>query len=153
MRTSYKKGHGWPGDHSPGRYSILSIFEACDETRRLRHNRDSVRPLPTFLANSPSPLHVALEPDPRSADDANFSLRTSEGGTDDSVASQLRLSRKVDTKVIVRQKEMARKSRSIPRWCEPACWPLKAMTGGRSTRSCVSLRCETACGTFTPLRA
>jgi hypothetical protein len=38
-----------------------------------------------------------LEPDPRSADDASFTLRTSEGGTDDSVANQLRLSRKVDT--------------------------------------------------------
>jgi hypothetical protein len=55
-RTSRRKDRGLRDDHSSGRCSSPSTGGACGGTRRPTHNRDSVRSLPTFLANSPSPL-------------------------------------------------------------------------------------------------
>jgi hypothetical protein len=117
-RTLDKRGRDPHDGHSPGRCSNLSTGAACGGTRRLRHSRDSVRPLLTFPTNSPSPLCL-----PRSNPIQlqqlmpSSSCGSARDMRNDSVSSQLRLNRKVDTKVIPKQKGIARKLERIPRWC------------------------------------
>ena len=57
-RTSRRRDPCSSGDHSSGRRSSPSTGGACGGTRPLRHSRDSVRPLPTFLPKAPSPLYI-----------------------------------------------------------------------------------------------
>lgn len=98
--TLYKRGPRWPDDHSSGRRNSPSTGEACDETRCPTHNRDSVRSLPTFLANSPSPLYFlgALE----SSSIIGRYWTTTSGGRHGTTSFQsIACAVKVNTKVIV----------------------------------------------------